>query len=124
VVQAPLGSVYGDAAGCRSQKDKTKELGMATDYDAPRGNPDEAPEDASLQALRTQQANARSATAAQLLEDVPDDAEAHDLPGSEVDAELTAVIIPQQSDELVCSSCFLVRHRDALNAKGVCTDCS
>jgi hypothetical protein len=41
--------------------------------------------------------------------------------------ELTVIVVPEQSDEFTCSSCFLVRHRSqiALEKNGLkfCRDC-
>lgn len=98
---------------------------MATDYDAPRRNEvDDLGED-SLEELKARRSENQSSTI-----DVDDaDLEPVELPGADLSAEeLTIAVIPKQSDEFTCSSCFLVHHRSRLvqNRKGVliCRDCA
>ena len=55
-------------------------------------------------------------------------AEGFELPGADLsDEELQVTVLPAQSDEFTCASCFLVRHRSqvALEEDGMlyCTDC-
>lgn len=99
---------------------------MATDYDAPRKQEDETPAD-SLEAL---QASSRGGNAQTAVIDVDeaDTAEGIDLPGADLsNEELTVVVVPEQTDEFTCSSCFLVRHRSqvAREKDGLkyCRDC-
>lgn len=97
---------------------------MPTDYDAPRRNDvDEIAED-SLEELKARRAESQSATI-----DVDDaDLEPVELPGADLSGEeLTVQVIPKQSDEFTCSTCFLVHHRSRLAvATGplVCRDCA
>ncbi|QOT21586.1 DUF4193 domain-containing protein [Paenarthrobacter sp. YJN-D] len=98
---------------------------MATDYDAPRKTEDESPAE-SLEALQASRGGGAQ-TAVIDVEDV-DTAEGIDLPGADLSGEeLTVVVVPEQSDEFTCGSCFLVRHRSqiALEKNGLkfCKDC-
>jgi hypothetical protein len=98
---------------------------MATDYDAPRKTEDESPGE-SLEAL--QASRGTSAQTAVIDLDENDTAEGIDLPGADLSSEeLTVVVVPEQSDEFTCGSCFLVRHRSqiALEKNGLkyCKDC-
>ena len=101
------------------------EHAMATDYDAPRKQEEESPAD-SLEALQA----SRGATAQTAVIDVEenDTAEGIDLPGADLsNEELTVIVVPEQSDEFTCSSCFLVRHRSQVarekNGMKYCRDC-
>ncbi|GAB3299405.1 DUF4193 family protein [Epidermidibacterium keratini] len=98
---------------------------MATDYDAPRRNEvDDLGED-SLEELKARRAETQSSTI-----DVDDsDLEPVELPGADLSSEeLTVTVVPKQSDEFTCSSCFLVQHRSRLAStkKGqlICRDCA
>ncbi len=97
---------------------------MATDYDAPRvsAEGDEQTEQ-SIEALKARRAEA----AADLGDDVdPFEAEL-DLPGADLsDEELTVRVLPKQSDEFTCTSCFLVHHRSQLADadRVICRDCA
>ncbi len=96
---------------------------MAVDYDAPRHGVLEVDEE-SLEELKTRRTDASSATV-----DVDEDAEVFDLPGGDLaDEELTVTVIPIQSDEFRCSSCFLVRHHRQLSkyrdGQPVCRECT
>ena len=84
------------------------EHAMATDYDAPRKTDDEA--------------------SAVIDVEENDTAEGIDLPGADLSGEeLTVVVVPEQSDEFTCSSCFLVRHRSQIarekNGLKYCIEC-
>ncbi len=95
---------------------------MATDYDTPRSDTEEQPEQ-SLEALKAR----RAETAGDLGDDVdPFEAEL-DIPGADLgDEELVVRVIPKQADEFTCMSCFLVHHRSQLaDAKSkICRDCA
>jgi hypothetical protein len=82
---------------------------MATDYDAPRKTEEESPAE-SLEALQASRGS--GAQTAVIDIDENDTAEG---------------IVPEQSDEFTCSSCFLVRHRSqiALEKNGLkyCREC-
>ena len=96
-----------------------------TDYDAPRvRDTEDAPEDA-LGGLAVRAGEAESAV---VDVDEADMAELFELPGADLSGEeLSVRVIPKQSDEFTCSSCFLVHHRSQLasQADGVllCTEC-
>lgn len=97
---------------------------MATDYDAPRKNEDDVNED-SIEELKNQQSNRQSAV---VDEDEAEAAEGFELPGADLsDEELQVRVLPAQSDEFTCASCFLVRHRSQVvrEEKGLlyCRDC-
>jgi hypothetical protein len=98
---------------------------MATDYDAPRKNDDEAGED-SLEELKARRAD-KTATAVDV--DEADLAESLELPGADLsNEELSVRVLPRQADEFTCSRCFLVHHRSQLakQVKGqpVCRECA
>ena len=96
---------------------------MAQDYDSPR-NKDEDEE--SLQELGK---GSRSSST-----DMDDDenaiAEDYELPGADLSNEDASVtVIPMQNDELICSACFLVKHRSQLayvtdDGQPVCEECA
>lgn len=98
---------------------------MATDYDAPRKTEDELSED-SLEELK----NRRMDKASGMVDvDEAELAESLELPGADLsNEELSVRVLPRQSDEFTCSSCFLVHHRSQLAAerKGqlICRDCA
>jgi hypothetical protein len=87
---------------------------VATDYDAPRTKPDDEPD--SLESL----------TSAPRTDRQPgglDDDDVVDLSGE----ELIVPLVPVQTDEFTCSSCFLVHHRSQISNKTgppVCRDCA
>jgi len=96
---------------------------MATDYDAPRvTESDEA--DTSLEQLTASRKDTQSPVVD--VED-SDTAESFELPGADLSGEeLTVRVIPKQSDEFTCTSCFLVHHRSRLAdaAQLICRDCA
>jgi hypothetical protein len=97
---------------------------MATDYDAPRKNDDESNED-SIEELKNRNTSRQSSV---VDEDETEAAEGFELPGADLsDEELQVRVLPAQSDEFTCSSCFLVRHRSQVareeNGMFFCKDC-
>ncbi|HSI93202.1 MAG TPA: DUF4193 domain-containing protein [Jiangellaceae bacterium] len=98
---------------------------MATDYDAPRKTEDELSED-SLEELK----NRRMDKASGMVDvDEAELAESLELPGADLsNEELSVRVLPRQSDEFTCSSCFLVHHRSQLaaerNGQLICRDCA
>ncbi|WP_300345708.1 DUF4193 domain-containing protein [Nesterenkonia sp.] len=97
---------------------------MATDYDAPRKNDDDVNED-SIEELKNRSTNRQSAV---VDEDEAEAAEGFELPGADLsDEELQIRVLPAQSDEFTCASCFLVRHRSQVareeGGQLFCTDC-
>jgi predicted RNA-binding Zn-ribbon protein involved in translation (DUF1610 family) len=102
---------------------------MATDYDAPRrGDVDDMSED-SLEELKARRSDAQSSS---IDIDETELNESLELPGADLSGlsgeELTVRVLPKQSDEFTCSSCFLVHHRSRLarekNGKYICRDCA
>lgn len=98
---------------------------MATDYDAPRKTEDDLSED-SLEELK----NRRMDKVSGMVDvDEADLAESLELPGADLsNEELSVRVLPRQSDEFTCSSCFLVHHRSQLAAERhgqlICRDCA
>lgn len=97
---------------------------MATDYDAPRKNEEENRED-SLEELKGRRNDSQSAV---VDEDEAEVADSYELPGADLsNEELQVMVLPAQSDEFTCSSCFLVRHRSQIaEERGglyYCKDC-
>jgi len=99
---------------------------MATDYDAPRATEPGATDDESLEGLTGRRNDAATAV---LDVDDGEDLDAFELPGADLSGEEFVVrVVPKQSDEFTCSSCFLVHHRTRLatesNGLPVCIDCA
>ena len=97
---------------------------MATDYDAPRKNEDDVNED-SIEELKNRSTNRQAPV---VDEDETEAAEGFELPGADLsDEELQVRVLPAQSDEFTCASCFLVRHRTQVareeGGQLFCTDC-
>ena len=97
---------------------------MATDYDAPRKTEEEQNED-SLEELKARRHDKNSG---KVDEDEAEAAEEFELPGADLSGEeLMVRVLPAQSDEFTCASCFLVRHRSQAahekNGLIYCTDC-
>lgn len=98
---------------------------MATDYDAPRKTEEEQSED-SIEELKARRHEKNSG---KVDEDEVEAAESFELPGADLSHEELAVqVVPKQSDEFTCSSCFLVHHRSQLAEESktgpICRDCS
>ena len=100
---------------------------MPTDYDAPRVKETDDIAEESLEDLATRRRT--DAGAAAIDADDEDTADSFVLPDGDLSGEeLTVRVVPKQSDEFTCSSCFLVQHRSRLaSEKGgvmICTDCA
>ena len=98
---------------------------MATDYDAPRKNEDEQSEE-SIEELKARRHDKNSG---KVDEDEVEAAESFELPGADLShEELSVQVLPRQSDEFTCSTCFLVHHRSQLasekNGQFTCRDCA
>jgi Domain of unknown function (DUF4193) len=98
---------------------------MATDYDAPRKTDEDLSED-SLEELKNRRMDKSSGV---VDVDETDLAESLELPGADLsNEELSVRVLPRQSDEFTCSSCFLVHHRSQLaaekNGRLICRDCA
>ena len=84
---------------------------MATDYDAPRKSDEEMSED-SLEELKTRRNDKNSG---KVDEDEVEAAESFELPGADLShEELTVRVLPRQSNEFTCASCFLVKSQSQL----------
>ena len=97
---------------------------MSIDYDAPRATADE--EATEPLAELTQDVAAPKAAVIDL--DEAELADSFELPGADLSGEeLQVRIVPVQSDEFTCSSCFLVHHRNQLarekDGHKYCTEC-
>jgi Domain of unknown function (DUF4193) len=98
---------------------------MTTDYDAPRKTEEELNED-SIEELKARRHDKNSG---KVDEDEVEAAESFELPGADLShEELSVQVLPRQSDEFTCSTCFLVHHRSQLasekNGQLVCSDCA
>ena len=98
---------------------------MATDYDAPRKTEEEINED-SIEELKARRHDKNSG---KVDEDEVEAAESFELPDADLShEELSVQVLPRQSDEFTCSTCFLVHHRSQLasdkNGQLVCRDCA
>jgi len=96
-------------------------MATANDYDAPRTSETEQQDGSSLREL--------SPTATAVVDEDPNDVTFFELPDADLTGEELAVtVIPRQSDEFMCSSCFLVQHRSRLHSANggvfVCADCA
>lgn len=97
---------------------------MATDYDAPRRSTEDEERDTSVEQLAGTGGSARKADQ---VEDEATLGEGLELPGADLSGEsLTVRVVPRQSDEFLCNSCFLLVHesRRAAGAADVCRDCA
>ena len=98
---------------------------MATDYDAPRKTDDDISED-SIEELKSRRSDHQSSN---VDVDETEAAEGFELPGADLSGEEMSVrVLPRQSDEFTCSSCFLVHHRSQFAADTpagpVCRECA
>lgn len=98
---------------------------MATDYDAPRKTDEDLSED-SIEELKTRRGDASSSN---VDVDETEMAEGFELPGADLSGEEMSVkVVPRQSDEFTCTSCFLVHHWSQLARDGkngpICTECA
>ena len=119
----------GAPAGVPSPPHGPRSTDLATDYDAPRASLTDDSDTDSLEELKAQRADAQSGV---IDIDETDLNDALDLPGADLSGlsgdELTVRVLPKQSDEFTCSSCFLVHHRTRLASRRgrlqVCRDCA
>ncbi|MCH6195959.1 DUF4193 domain-containing protein [Corynebacterium mastitidis] len=97
---------------------------MATDYDAPRRRAEDDLETDSLEGIKAAEAENSS-----MNEDgeIVDSFEppTMDLSGE----ELNVTVVPRQSDEFTCSSCFLVQRKNRIShveddGSVICQDCA
>ncbi|MFM2384506.1 MAG: hypothetical protein RL166_380 [Actinomycetota bacterium] len=98
---------------------------MATDYDAPRKNDDDAE---SLEALKDRLPEKSSVSS-----DLDEVEHVGEIIDPDKQDELTeVVVIPPQTDEFTCMDCFIVKHRSQMSKvkkkSGIegpfCTECA
>ncbi|NRI69168.1 DUF4193 domain-containing protein [Rhodococcus sp. MS16] len=98
---------------------------MATDYDAPRVTDPGGLRQDSLDELKATRDESRSGV---VDVEEADTAESFELPGADLSGEeFTVRVVPKQSDEFTCTSCFLVHHRSRVADTGgqlICLDCA
>lgn len=97
---------------------------MTTDHDAPR----RPPEERASGALEEIPTGMRPAQGSAIDLDESELADTFELPGADLsNEELLVQIVPVQSDEFTCMSCFLVHHRSQLagerNGQKYCNEC-
>lgn len=97
---------------------------MTIDYDVPRKSDLGQDADEPLRQLT----NRSDSTAESLDADEQELVGGYKLPDVDLSGEeLTMRVLPQQADEFVCTSCFLVHHRSNLAELGnnvrLCRDC-
>jgi hypothetical protein len=97
---------------------------MSIDYDAPRLTPEDEPAEA-LDDLKAEKTEKRAPV---IDLDEADLADTFVLPGADLsNEELLVQVVPVQSDEFTCMSCFLVHHRSQLArvaaGKMYCREC-
>lgn len=97
---------------------------MSIDYDARRATPEDGATE-PLDELKTE----KTGPGAPVIDlDEADLADTFELPGADLSSEeLLVQVIPVQSDEFTCMSCFLVHHRSQLarekDGKKYCSEC-
>jgi Domain of unknown function (DUF4193) len=97
---------------------------VAVDYDAPRGSA----EDELAQPIDELKTERASPKAGVIDLDETELADSFELPGADLSGEeLQVHVVPVQSDEFTCMSCFLVHHRSQLarekDGKKYCREC-
>lgn len=99
---------------------------MATDYDAPRKTDDDGLAEDSIEELKARRVDKSAST---VDVDETELAENLELPGADLsDESLSVRVLPKQSDEFTCMSCFLVHHRSQLGGERggmpICKECA
>jgi Domain of unknown function (DUF4193) len=100
-------------------------MATASDYDARRGADVEAQDPSALREL----APTLAASSTTVVDDDPDDVHFFELPGADLSGEeLSVTVVPLRADEFMCSSCFLVQHRNRMrtssSGRPICVDCA
>lgn len=97
---------------------------MATDYDAPRRSADQELETDSLEGLKAAE------NAVSPMDDDGEIVEPFDLPAQDLSGEeLNVTVVPRQSNEFTCASCFLVQRNNRIShteddGSIICLDCA
>lgn len=94
---------------------------MATDYDAPRKNEEDAE---SIEAIKERVPQPSGTDS-----DDADNPGSFDLSAADLsDVELETIVLPPQEDEFTCTNCFLVKHRSQFDHEGkygpICKECA
>ncbi|OBF51889.1 cytochrome [Mycobacterium sp. 852002-53434_SCH5985345] len=100
-------------------------MATASDYDARRVSDSETQDKSPIREL----APTLQGSATTVVDEDPNDVHFFELPGADLSGEeLSVTVIPQRSDEFMCSSCFLVQHRSRLHSSSggisICADCA
>lgn len=97
---------------------------MATDYDAPRNRVEDELETDSLENLKAAE-NASSP-----MDDDGEIVEPFELPAQDLTGEeINVSVVPRQSNEFTCASCFLVQRNNRIShteddGSIICLDCA
>ncbi|WPF65229.1 MULTISPECIES: DUF4193 domain-containing protein [unclassified Corynebacterium] len=97
---------------------------MATDYDAPRRRAEDDLETDSLEGIKAAEAeNSSMNEDGEIIDSF--EPPTMDLSGE----ELNVTVVPRQSDEFTCSSCFLVQRKNRIShveddGSIICQDCA
>lgn len=97
---------------------------MATDYDAPRRRAEDDLETDSLEGIKAAEAeNSSMNEDGEIIDSF--EPPTLDLSGE----ELNVTVVPRQSDEFTCSSCFLVQRKNRIShveddGSLICQDCA
>jgi Domain of unknown function (DUF4193) len=97
----------------------------AIDYDAPRTSDSETQDKSSLRELTP----ARRGSSTAVVDEDPNEVPSLELADADLSGEeLSVTVIPQRTDEFICSCCFLVQHRSRLRRSSsglpICADCA
>lgn len=96
---------------------------MATDYDAPRASAGDEIEADSLEGLKAAEAENSS------IDEDGDIIDSFQPPTVDVSGEeISVTVVPRQSNEFTCSSCFIVQDKKRIahtdpDGSAVCLDC-
>ncbi|KQB85437.1 DUF4193 domain-containing protein [Corynebacterium oculi] len=97
---------------------------MATDYDAPRRRAEDDLETDSLEGIKAAEAENSS------MNEDGEIIDSFELPTMDLSGEeLNVTVVPRQSDEFTCSSCFLVQRKNRIShveddGSIICQDCA
>jgi hypothetical protein len=100
-------------------------MATASDYYARRVADVESQDPSALREL----APTLPGSATAVVDDDPNDVHFFEPPGADLSGEeLSVTVIPRRADEFICSSCFLVQHRNRIrtssSGRSICVDCA
>ncbi len=101
-------------------------MSTTVDYDAPRRRSQDEPDNDALAGLGSELSGTPAGELDDDLNEMPDRFE---LPGADLSGEeFSMTVIPRQTDEFMCGSCFLVQHQSRRVNSGdgasICADCA